>query len=88
MVKIAMIHVVAAFIVLFSVRANASFEYDVDMPNSGDPKMQMIRINVNGCDSKFLIEKDKFEEFSKDKQKLQQLVKRAIEQSTNGCPKP
>lgn len=57
------------------------------MPNSGNPKYEMIRVQTNGCDSKFLVKKEEFETFSKNSKALQQLVAKALEHEATGCTK-
>lgn len=83
MFKIALIHM-AAFILSMPTNAKA-FDYDVDMPYSGDPKMEMIRVRIDNCTTKFLIDKKDFEKFSKDSEEMMKLVKKAIARANTGC---
>jgi len=63
----------------------SAFEYDVDMPNSGDPKIQLIRITIDSCQTKFKVKKADFEKFSENPAALTKLVKLAIENANSGC---
>lgn len=84
--KIAMIHLVAIAIVSFCVHAEA-MEYDVDMPGSGQRDMEMIRITVEGCESKFFIKKENFEKVTSNPAEMKEMAKQAIKKAARGCPK-
>jgi hypothetical protein len=65
--------------------AMAAWDVDVDMPPSGDPKVEMIRVTINDCVTKFKIPKKEFEKFSKNNDAMDQLVKLAIKNTNSGC---
>lgn len=75
-----------AMLLLISSGAYA-MDYDVDMPNSGDPKFELIRVTIDGCETKFKIKKQDFNKFSKNDDAMDQLVQKAIEHSKTGCAK-
>ena len=83
MFKVMAIHIVA-FLIAFAPIAEA-MQYDVDMPNSGDRKFEVIRITVDSCESKFKIKKEDFPKVAKNTADLQKMVKKAIERSRTGC---
>lgn len=79
------IHIIAIAMATCS-NANA-LEYDVDMPNSGDAKIQVIRITIEGCETKFKVKTEDFEKFSKNEDAMTDLVKKAVSRSATGCSK-
>jgi hypothetical protein len=71
---------------MLSTTAQA-MDYDVDMPNSGDPKFQMVRVVIDGCETKFKIKNEDFNKFSKNDEAMDQLIQKAIQHSKSGCAK-
>ena len=84
MTKALLVHTIALLVWVIPTKSLA-FEYEVDMPNSGDRRFEMIRIKIDECETKFLIPKEGFENFSKNKQALKDLVKKALERHATGC---
>ena len=81
------IAIYAAALMLAIPNCANAFEYEVDMPNSGDKRFEMIRVKINNCDTKFLIKKEEFESFTKNSKALQQLVQKALQREATGCLK-
>lgn len=65
--------------------AATAFDYDVDMPTSPDPKVQLIRVTVDDCKTLFKVKKEDFDKFATNSSAVTQLVKKAIERSSSGC---
>ena len=84
MIKVAIIYILALILCLLPIKA-FSYDYDVDMPGSDDPKFELITITIDKCESKFYIKKSDFESFSKDQKMMQSLTDRAIHKSLSGC---
>lgn len=80
------VYVAAAILLLMTPNCARAFEYEVDMPNSGDPSMEMVRIKIDSCETSFKIKKKDFESFSDNPEALKQLVKKAIDRANSGCP--
>lgn len=82
------ISITTLLLILASIRANA-FEYEVDMPNSGNPQYEAIRVSVDGCDTIFKINKKEFPAFRArmhdDPSIVKDMVNKAITRSKNGC---
>lgn len=85
MIRIVMIYALAAALALIPLHSKAFDEVDVDMPNSGNPKTEMIRITIDKCVTKFEIDKKDFEKFSNDPEQMKKMVKAAIKRTANGC---
>lgn len=81
----ATMYITAAILLLITPNCAKAFEYEVDMPNSGDPSMEMIRIKIDSCETKFKIKKKDFESFSNNPKALKELVKKAIDRANSGC---
>lgn len=83
MFKIVAIHM---FAFLLALEAEA-VDYDVDMPPSNDPKVQIIRVNVGGCDTIFKVPTDKLEEFNKNLKSAEKarMIGEAFKHYQSGC---
>jgi hypothetical protein len=88
MMKIIVIHVATLMLLFIPIKSKA-FEYEVDMPNSGDPRYEAIRISIDGCNTYFKIPKKDLDSFVKamlDRPLISQdMVKQAIKRRKNGC---
>jgi hypothetical protein len=73
-----------AGLILLSKCAGAA-EVDVDMPPSDNPKYQLIRVTIDGCETFFKVKTKDFESLSNNNSAIQDLVDKALKHAQSGC---
>lgn len=74
-------------ILVLLVSSYARADVDVDMPASGDQKLEIIRVSIDGCETLFKIKKEDFKRFSNNDAAMDELVAKANEHARSGCSK-
>jgi hypothetical protein len=75
-----------ALLVATTCSRSHAMDYDVDFPTTSDRIHSTIRINIEGCDTLFKVDKTKLDSFSNNSKAMDQMIELAIAHKNAGCP--